>query len=339
MARPRRNDAPGAFHHVWNRGIGRRTMFEFHRDTRRFLAELAREVHKGVVRVHAYALMSNHFHMLLESVEGGLSESMRQIQGTHGRCFNLPRDRLGTLVQSRFRSRRVESLSDRLTVVCYIDRNPVEARLSRHGAFYPHGSAAHYARAEGPPWLERSWVESVVRSRSGLETYDPAAYPQVFGTGMPKDRVEWMEQRIRAGNRGPDPLDDLIRRAPAQVRQWLADRASLADGTRAVVPVVPPSGVLRVLREAESGRPRWEVRLHRKARSGWAVARIALLRDLAGETFCAIALRTKGSPSATRAAYTDHRELLRASPEYAEQVGHLAHAAVQRCHGWLRDLL
>jgi REP element-mobilizing transposase RayT len=339
MARPPRNDAPGVFHHVWNRGIGRRTMFEFHRDTRRFLAELAREVHKEHVRVHAYALMSNHFHLLLESVSGGLSDCMRQVQGTHGRCFNLPRDRLGTLLQGRFKSRRVQSTSDRLTLVCYIDRNPVEARLARHGAFYPHGSASHYARLKGPPWLERSWVESIVRASRGLERYEPSAYSLVFQRGMSGARVEWVEERIRAGDRGPDPLDDLIRRAPPAVRHWLEERANLADGTGAVVPIVPPSVILDLVRDARSDGSEWGIGLRPRTPCAWCPLTVALLRDLAGETYHAISLRIEKGRSATKEAYVAHRELLKASAEYAERAGQLAHDAVQRCHGWLRDLL
>jgi REP element-mobilizing transposase RayT len=339
MSRPPRDDAPGAFHHVWNRGIARRTMFEYQRDTRRFLAELARQVHRRVVRVHAYTLMSNHFHLLLESVDGRLSDCMRQVQGIHTRCFNPPRDREGTLVQGRFRSRRVESLSDRLTLICYIDRNPVEARLSRHGAFYPHGSAAHYARRAGPPWLERSWVESVVRESRHLQVYDPAAYPAVFRAGMREDQVEWMERRIRAGNRGPDRLDHVIQRASAGTRGLMSERASLADGTDAGIPIVAASSVRKVLAGGPADGSDGPGAALRSGRILDLALHVGLLRDLAAETFRAIGVRLGISKSRAMYAYEEYRGRMLASPAYADQAAELGHQAVLLCHGWLLPLL
>src|SRR5438552_17254877 len=104
-----RHDAPGSLHHIFNRGIARRTVFETRRDARYFLSLLAREVRRGAIRVHAYALMTTHFHLLLESVRGEISESIRRVCVEYVRWFNRLRRRDGALFRGRFGSRRVAS--------------------------------------------------------------------------------------------------------------------------------------------------------------------------------------------------------------------------------------
>jgi hypothetical protein len=177
----------------------------------------------------------------------------------------------------------------------------------------------------------------VVCAATGRRVYDPSAYPRVFGLGMPPERVAWMERRIRAGHRGPDPLDDLIRRAPASVREWMETQAKLADGTPVGIPIVAAAVVIEVLRSAGAGRAPWPLRGVR--RDAWEILTVGLLRDLAGETFGAIGVRLGLSPSVTRSAHQAHRELMSGSSEYAERTGRLAHDAIDRCHGWLKPLL
>jgi hypothetical protein len=339
MPRRPREDAPGVFHHVMNRGLARRTMFEYREDTRAFLATLAREVHSGRIRVHAYVLLSTHFHLLVESVEGRLSESLRLIESPYARRFNRTRGRDGSLVRGRFLSRPLHSIADRATVVSYIDRNPVDAGLARHGVFYPHGSAVHYLRRGGPPWLERSWVESVVCTSLRIRDYDPDRYSAVFRRGMGDEQVEWVEARIRAGARGPDPLDDLIRAAPPHVRVWMTETARLADGTKAGIPIVAAGSVCSAVRNAEKRMGPWSLRLCRNVRSGWDLLLVALLRDLAAETFSAIAVRV-GVPKATALSiYSNHAVAMTTCEEYATRAASLGHDAIQRCHGNVAALL
>ena len=66
MARRPRDDAPGRWHHLTNRGLAKRSMFETERDCRQFLALLAKEVRAGRIKVHAYCLMLTHYHLLVE---------------------------------------------------------------------------------------------------------------------------------------------------------------------------------------------------------------------------------------------------------------------------------
>ncbi len=156
-----------------NRGLAHRTVFETRRDVRAFLACLARAAHEGRIEVHAYCLLATHYHLLVRSVDGELSETMRRIQNGFVRWFNRSRGRDGALFRGRFCSRHVDTLTYQYAVVSYIDKNPVQARLADRAEQYPHGSACHYSRLRGPPWLTRNWLERSATEFAGTQRYEP----------------------------------------------------------------------------------------------------------------------------------------------------------------------
>ena len=88
MARRPRLDEPDAWHHVMNRGIAKRTLFEGLADVRFFLSRVARAVRAGRIEVHTYCVMTTHFHLLVRSLGGELSGVMRQMQLDYVRRFN-----------------------------------------------------------------------------------------------------------------------------------------------------------------------------------------------------------------------------------------------------------
>ena len=207
MARNPRHDEPGSWHHVMNRGIARRPVFENRADVRYFLSRLARAVRRAELEVHAYCVMMTHYHLLVRSPLGQMSEGMRRVQNEFVRNFNRLRRRDGPLFRGRFRSKPVTSLVYRHTLVRYIDFNPVEAGLIRVPSEFPHGSARHYATGRGAPWLERSWVEGLLRRSSGTGV---VAYAASFGERPTPGVSEFVERRIAGGRTGRDPLDDLL---------------------------------------------------------------------------------------------------------------------------------
>ena len=156
-----------------NRGIARRTVFESREDVRYFLAQVARAVRAGWIEVHAFCLMTTHFHLLVRSPSGALSTAMRAVQNQYVRWFNRGRRRDGSLFRGRFCSRVVEGLAYREQLVRYIDFNPVLAGVVSAPSLYPHGSARWYALDRGPPWLSRRWVERAVCEVTRTNTYDP----------------------------------------------------------------------------------------------------------------------------------------------------------------------
>jgi REP element-mobilizing transposase RayT len=127
LARQPRVDQPGSWHHVINRGIAKRPLFESRSDVRFFLARLVRQIRLGRIEVHAYCFMTTHFHLLVRSPLGELSEAMRRVQNEHSRRFNRRKKRDGALIRGRFFSRPVRSLQYRRALVRYIDANPSAA--------------------------------------------------------------------------------------------------------------------------------------------------------------------------------------------------------------------
>jgi REP element-mobilizing transposase RayT len=332
MPRLLRNDTVGAWHHVMNRGLARRTLFENDRDIRYFLSRLALAVRAGCIEVHAYCFLTTHFHLLLRSPLGGLSEVMQRVQNEYARWFNRGRRRDGPLFRSRFHSKRADCLTYRRHLVRYIDYNPVSARLAAAPAVYPHGSARCYARDKGPRWLERSWIEDIARARSQAAEYNPLDYAAVFGEVLSPRLMNLIAKRIQLSNDQEDPLDDLLAAAPPQIVAWMRRKASLADGTDVGMPVCDGDSVDEVVAEARDEQGDWVVNGSNRLVSAWPLAHGALLRELCGATLREVGRRTQVNLQSAGRRYARHQVLIETCPEYGLKTAQLAARALDRCH-------
>lgn len=246
MGRKYRNDGVGVWHHVMNRGIARRTVFETRADVRFFLSRIAHAVRREELELHVFCVMSTHFHLLVRSPHGLLATAMCRIQNDYVRYFNRGRRRDGPLFRGRFTSKPVESLTYRELLVQYIDNNPVSAGLAPVPALFSHGSAYHYARRKGPRWLSRQWVEQLVATRSDKPSFDPHDYSAAITGSAVRDLEALVERRIRTSRLEDDPFDELISSSGPQVISWMRHKAQLADGTRPAAPVCAPSAIAEV---------------------------------------------------------------------------------------------
>src|SRR5713226_9346510 len=104
MARPLRIERPGGRYHVTARGNERRAIYRNDRDRFHFMEVLAELPERYGVRVHAYALMDNHFHLLLETPEANLSRAMQWFNVSYCVWFNRRHQRAGHLFQGRFKA-------------------------------------------------------------------------------------------------------------------------------------------------------------------------------------------------------------------------------------------
>lgn len=140
MARPLRIEFPGAVYHVTSRGNARQKIFRDDEDRETFLAVLAWVVERFGWRCHAYCLMDNHFHLLLETPQANLSRGMRQLNGVYTQKFNRRHGKTGHLFQGRFKAIVVEKDSYLLELARYIVLNPVRAKMVRTPERYPWSS-------------------------------------------------------------------------------------------------------------------------------------------------------------------------------------------------------
>ncbi len=326
MPRKQRVDYPGALHHITNRGIAKRPIFERLEDVRYFESRIARSVRRGEIEVRSFSLLTTHFHLLVVSLQGCIARAMQRIQGEYSRYFNRQRRRDGTLYRGRYFSGLVTSQAYADNVVRYIDGNAVHAGLVADPSWHTACSAYWYARGAGPLWLDRSALEGRALELSGASTYAPHVYAAAFKPRYSESLEAWILQRLNAGEGAPDPLDDLIDAAPPRILAWMRRKAKLADGGSVGVglPLVPREDLEaafrchaeRLLALDDAGK----VQEHAFA---------GLLRDVAGLTHGRIAQMTGKSQPTVAYRISRHRELL-ARREYGEIIAAITRGALDR---------
>lgn len=134
MARKPRVDFPGAVLHVMSRGTEKRNIFIEPRDRRIFVELLTSVISECGWICHAYCLMSNHYHLLIETPEENLSGGMKSINGIYSQWFNNTHGRVGHLMQGRYTSKLVDRDGYFLWLTRYFARNPVESGFCDHPA-------------------------------------------------------------------------------------------------------------------------------------------------------------------------------------------------------------
>ena len=292
----------GTWHHVYNRAIARRPLFEGRRDIRYFLACLARAVRRREIEVHAFCVLTTHYHLLVRCPTGKLAQAMRRVQTEYSRSFNRLRRRDGPLVRGRYGSRLVEDDDYQHLLVGYIDANPVRAGLCTQPWTYAFGSARFHVSGRGAPWLDRTWVGSVAE---GLVPYARVFHGILLSAGSSPASA-------------PEEAQDLVAAVPERVRDWMIAKAKLADGTRPGTPFATRTSVEVSVRSTSSAGEL--VQCTRKRRPLDQLLLVALRRDLCGEPFARIADSLGISERTAGTIYRQHQELVLNDGAYAERV-------------------
>ncbi|MGD9150189.1 MAG: transposase [Desulfobacterales bacterium] len=128
MPRQARIDAPGALHHIIVRGIEKRDIFNDNIDRKRFVQRLGDILNEGQTPCYAWALLSNHFHLLLKTSLTPIATIMRRLLTGHAVYFNQRHDRCGHLFQNRYKSILCQEDKYLLELVRYIHLNPLRAK-------------------------------------------------------------------------------------------------------------------------------------------------------------------------------------------------------------------
>lgn len=162
MPRALRYQYPGAVYHLMARGDGGKAVFETDEDRKSFLFRLGKICESHGWRVHAWVLMSNHFHLLVETPEANLVTGMKLLLGTFSQGWNRRRLRRGHVFQGRYKSIPVNASDNDpyyfRIVADYIHLNPARAGLvgGKKGKLpgYRWSSLPSHARGNGPDWLD-----------------------------------------------------------------------------------------------------------------------------------------------------------------------------------------
>jgi REP element-mobilizing transposase RayT len=140
MSRPLRLEFPGALYHITSRGNRMEPIYEDDEDRQQFLL-LMDEVGNSYNWVcHAYCLMTNHYHLLIETPDANLSRGMRQLNGVYTQNFNRRHDRVGHVFQGRYKAILVEKQSYLLELARYIVLNPVRTQIVKSAYDWPWSS-------------------------------------------------------------------------------------------------------------------------------------------------------------------------------------------------------
>jgi REP element-mobilizing transposase RayT len=159
MARPLRIEYEGAVYQITVCGNARENIFLDDEGRKSFLAILGSVVERFNWLCHAYCLMDNHYHLLLETPDANLSQGMRQLNGVYTQAFNRRHDRVGHLLQGRFKSILIEKEAYLLEVARYIVLNPVRAKLVSHPRYWKWSSYTTTAGIrQAPQFLTTDWI-------------------------------------------------------------------------------------------------------------------------------------------------------------------------------------
>ena len=305
MARQLRFEYPGAVYHVMARGDGGKRIFLGKEDSLSFLHWLEQVCGSHGWRVHAWVLMGNHFHLLLETPEPNLSAGMRVLLGAFSQAWNRRYQRRGHVFQGRYKAvpvtgeRAVDAHYFKV-VADYIHLNPARAKLAggEQGklAAYPWSSLRHFVKGEPPPWLEVNrvldafqlshdrrgraayvaWLESRAASHGGK--IDAAAMKSLrkgwyLGEEGFKDKLLAMVDKARAKIRKPGHHAG---GAMAAHHQQEAERIIRLMGARLALP--PRTTELAKLRKGHPDKVRCAalVRLRTAMENDWIAARLAM---------------------------------------------------------------
>ena len=161
MARPLRIEYPGAIYHITSRGNAGQPIYKDDKDRETFLELLVSVVKRYRWLCHAYCLMGNHYHLLIETPEGNLSQGMRQLNGIYTQHFNRRHGRVGHAFQGRFKAIVVDRDSYLLELCRYVVLNPVRAgAVGSPGRYKWSSYRATAGIVRSPSFLTMDWVLS-----------------------------------------------------------------------------------------------------------------------------------------------------------------------------------
>lgn len=281
MARPLRLELPGGLYHITSRGDGQEAIVVDDDDRETWLTLLGDVCTRFRWRCHAFCLMTNHYHLLIETPEPNLSRGMRQLNGVYTQRFNRTHGRCGHVFQGRYKAILVERENHFLEVARYVVLNPVRAKMVKEATDWPWSSfRATAGLAPLPPWL---YVEAILAQFGEERQQAMRAYAAFVHEGMglpaPWERlrgqiylgsekfVEQMQQKIgrsettlreipRSQRQAPPPtLTELAHRFPrdeAMARAYASGAYTLAAIARHFG--VHYSTVSRALRRSKQPR-------------------------------------------------------------------------------------
>lgn len=202
-------------------------------DRKHFLELIAEAARRWSVRVHAYVMLDNHYHLLIETGDGFLSAPIRYLNGVYTQHYNRRHKAVGHLFHGRFKALIVDRESYLLTLSRYIHQNPINAKMVSSPENYRWSSCrAFLAMEKAPPWLEikdtleqfggsqAEQVQGYARFLASRDEKDPlqdAAGQLVLGSDAFLDDIKKRIATLKKGSREHSQRKELALRVPKEV--------------------------------------------------------------------------------------------------------------------------
>ena len=208
MSRPLRIEYPGAWYHVMNRGRRKETVFINDSDYRLFLKVLEQSCMLYGIEVHAYSLLSNHYHLLVHTPLGNLSKAIRHIDGVYTQKYNKRHNIDGGIFRGRYKSILIDKDNYLLELVRYIHRNAFNAGLSGIGQYAWDSHREYIGLQAKLAWLKTDEVLGMLSQDENKavqefdnfvkrtipdgirDTLDSVKWPAVLGESAFKDKIK-----------------------------------------------------------------------------------------------------------------------------------------------------
>lgn len=174
MPRPVRIEYEGAFHHVMNRGRNRQIIFHDETYFEAFLQTLQEASKQFDAIVHAYCLMPNHYHLLIETPKANLSRIMQHINGIYTQRHNRKQNKDGTLFKGRYKSILVDQDRYLLQLSRYIHRNPIDVKRTIVQSLEDYrwsSYSAYINQSKAPKWLCRDKTYQMLGHKQRYKGY------------------------------------------------------------------------------------------------------------------------------------------------------------------------
>ena len=198
MARLTRLTLPNHLHHVMHRGNNGQAVFATTPDFELFLQLLSGYANQFEVSIHAYVLMSNHFHLLATPLQDnkGVPKLMQALGRSYARYFNDLNNRSGTLWEGRYRSTLIQPERFGLACMVYTDLNPVRAGQVMNPANYPWSSHSHYVGRRVDPLIT---PHAVTWALGNTPFAREATYADLVQAGLQASQQRALTQSVLTG--------------------------------------------------------------------------------------------------------------------------------------------
>ena len=251
MPRQARSTSMSGIYHVMLRGINRQVIFEDDKDRYCFIHLMQKCKKVSQFKLHAFCLMSNHVHLLIEPVEEPLGLIFKRLGSGYVRWFNERYNRVGHLFQDRFRSENVETEAYYRTVLRYILLNPAKAGLEKHPGTYRWSSFLAYKEGQGT-LTDTQYALDLFGSRQNLMDY---IYEENDDVVMDEDQLdprlrEASEKDLMLRITGCSSVSEFQKLDDAHRKAYIQElsREHLSTGKISLLTGVPKPTVYRIIK-------------------------------------------------------------------------------------------